>query len=135
MPFDIAEFQIPAEVTEAEPFDYRTFTPGHDGLRKLAWVLRHPEVWPRGHVWSYWCHGRCAMGIAGGLWPAALPRDNDGLVRCNKMARAFSMREREAYELFLWQNSGSSADDIADAIDSYLARAEALAKSEAGGTP
>ena len=26
MPFDIAEFQIPAEVTEADPLDYRTFT-------------------------------------------------------------------------------------------------------------
>ena len=121
MPFDIADFQIPAEVTEADPLDYRTFTPGHDGLRKLAWVLRHPEVWPKDHVWSYECHGTCAMGIVGRLWPSYITSGYDGLVRTKDMCLAFDLPAHDATQLFLLQPHNASAPDVADAIDSYLA--------------
>ena len=108
---------------QADPLDYRTFTPGPEGLRKLAWVLRHPEVWPRGHVWSYTCHGRCAMGIAHQLWPEIYD-GMCGFVATGEMTKAFGIPKDSAERLFIWQHYGSSAADIAAAIDSYLARAE-----------
>ncbi len=38
-------------------------------LAGLAWVLRHREAWPTGHVWDFSHCDRCAMGIALKLWP------------------------------------------------------------------
>ena len=128
MPFDIADFQIPAEAKEADPFDYRTFTPGHDGLRKLAWVLRHRETWPSDFHWRFNSCQNCAMGLASRL----------AGVNCFYAIPAFRIfPPDDASRMFgiggdlLPQGVVIQPEDVASAIDSYLARAEALAKSEA----
>ena len=156
MPFDIAEFQIPAEAKEADPFDYRTFTPGLEGLRKLAWVLRHPEVWPKGQSWNFMfveyeqsCGTMgCAIGIGRNLWPELKDATTTMAFGADvaKTAQAFKIAPGDAHELFYDIRAYGQEDtgagfarvtpaDVASAIDAYLARAEALAKSEAGGTP
>ena len=128
----------------ADPLDYRTFTPGPGGLRKLAWVLRHPGVWPPGHTWDYnktivrhQCDTfGCAMGVAQLMWPAHIDDTN-----VMEMSDKFNMPLGDAnaifYDPFTYDKHWTdvTALDVASAIDSYLARAEALAKSEAGGTP
>ena len=37
---DTTKHDEQALAPQADPFNYRTFTPGLEGLRKLAWVLR-----------------------------------------------------------------------------------------------
>lgn len=31
---------------QMQAFDIASFSPGVEGLRKLSWLLRHPESWP-----------------------------------------------------------------------------------------
>ena len=128
---------------EADPLDYRTFSPGLEGLRKLAWVLRHPEVWPKSHTWSFSkvltqtdCGTiGCAIGLATEFWHR--PNFDETIQSLAMTSNAeitniFAPISRGPYGK---PNSRVTPDDVASAIDSYLARAEALAKSEAGGTP
>ena len=139
MLFDIAEFQIPAEVTEADPFDYRTFTPGHDGLRKLAWVLRHlPDVLPgyryeHSHYANECGTAGCAYGVCQVLWPQTFPRDQR--FGGDKPARADAAFGEDAYDSFFSLRAFAytypvTPLDVADAIDSYLAQSRA---PETGG--
>ena len=129
MPFDSKTYQD-APVTDDPSFDYRVFTPRHDGLRKLAWVLRHPEVWPKGHTWNYnstivrhecGTFG-CAMGVARLMWPAHI---NDADVV--EMGDKFEMLLCDAGAIFYEPPTyGKTAAevtplDVADAIDRYLA--------------
>jgi hypothetical protein len=103
-------------------FDPLTFSPGREGLRKLAYVLRHKKLWPRGHKWDYDCHGRCAMGIAFSLW-----RDQMGIgptriiANTHDMAAAFGIPQDKSESLFLYQKSGASPAHIATAIEKFLA--------------
>ena len=145
---------------QADPFDYRTFTPGHNGLRKLAWVLRHPEVWQRTHHWTFTVLQKpddcgtagCALGVAGSVWPEFQKRIRHDYgyawMPGKTVAAAFGIPMKMAAEIFCMDASDEVSQrvygkpmhrvapaDVASAIDSYLARAEALAKSEAGGTP
>lgn len=125
MPFDIAKFQIPAEAKGADPFDYRVLTPGHDGLRKLAWVLRHPEVWPQDHTWDFGTILRrepcgtvgCAMGVAQLMWGKQIWLYREA---------PFDMKRVDYDNIFtegLIYGKGCAVTplDVADAIDRYLA--------------
>ena len=144
MPFDIAEFQIPAESEEADPFDYRTFSPGREGLRKLAWVLRHPEVWPKSHRWDFSqvlekgsCGtAGCAIGVAAMVWPASLPFaclsplcGDDQSLR-SEVEHIFLPTGQGCHHLYGKSIMEVTPLDVADAIDSYLAKSRA---PETGG--
>ena len=94
-----------------------TFSPGKEGLRKLAYVLRHKELWPAGYRWDYACHGKCAMGISASIFKVG----RYGHAHTGHMAKAFGLANAESEELFLGQEMGASANDIADAIVRYLA--------------
>ena len=138
MPFVIAEFKIPAEAKEA-PFDYRTFTPGRGGLRKLAWVLRHlPDVLPgyryeHSHYANECGTAGCAYGVCQVLWPQTFPRDQK--FGGHKPARADAAFGEDAYDSFFSLRAFADTYpvtplDVADAIDSYLAQSRA---PETGG--
>lgn len=66
MPFDAMLPEI--DLTELRP--------GKEGLRQLAYLLRHPEKWLPGHVWNFeeiLAHTQCgtvgcAIGIADLQW-------------------------------------------------------------------
>ena len=102
-------------------FDRLTFSPGREGLRKLAYVLRHKELWPADHVWNYKCCGQCAMGIANELWSEV-----NG-INTFRMSQAFEITESAAIRIFIFaRRSGQQMGDVgpeqvADAIDNYLA--------------
>jgi hypothetical protein len=53
------------------------FTPGREGLRRLAFALRHPETWPDGFVWNFSYCENCAMGLACQLWMEDAPNFSD----------------------------------------------------------
>ena len=130
---------------QADPFDYRTFTPGPEGLRKLAWVLRHPEVWPQ-HRWSFLtiCDDvgacgtiGCAVGVAHRMWPAGIAMS----LGVASAAKAFGIPQEDARYLFASvapyvgetyakRPQHVTPLDVADAIDSYLAQSRA---PETGG--
>jgi hypothetical protein len=127
---------MPFDSQETAPFDPLTFSPGDEGLRKLAWVLRHPEVWPKGHVWDFskiLTHVPCgtvgcAMGIARRMWPRAI-----GSACSGSLARAFDLDETDMVDIFVGPSSrfysraalididGLTPLDVADAIHRYLA--------------
>lgn len=119
---------------DASPeFDVFTFSPGKEGLRKLAYVLRHPEMW-RSHRWVYSVTEErnecgtsgCAIGVARCVWPEArslLPTRVAGLEE--HISAVFAMDEIDAERLFLLgtfatQTNMITAEDVADAIDRYL---------------
>lgn len=148
MPRDV----IPEQFTEtkAEPFtleEIRTFSPGHEGLRKLAWVLRHPEVWPVTHRWNFLftleprgCGtAGCAIGVASLMWGRTIKPEKG----TTAMEKPFALSEMDAMLFFScadpWrlETYNKPADkiipsDVADAIDRYLTRALALKEEQEG---
>lgn len=36
--------------------------------KALAYLLRNPQLWPKGFVWDYTCNSGCAMGLADRVW-------------------------------------------------------------------
>ena len=60
------------------------FKTGKEGLKNLAYVLRHPELWPH-HKWDYGTEFEplykscktvgCAIGVATVVWPGHEIRD------------------------------------------------------------
>lgn len=104
-------------------------------LHALSYALRHPDTWPEGFSWNYTNCGHCAMGLAHKLW-SRVPRPyaDDGT---SIMARAFAMPYTEAKKVFFDANclwgwgklpykpmSAVTPENVADAIDRYIARAE-----------
>jgi hypothetical protein len=111
-------------------------------LHALAYALRHPETWPPDFVWDYSDCECCAVGLALRLWPAlALPDDQKA--RETWIAREMAMPHRDAVRIFFrlgptkivtkkdgWFRTKQvrhldfdavHADDVADAIDRFLA--------------
>ena len=140
---------------EADPLDYRTFTPGLEGLRKLAWVLRHPEVWQRAHRWTFTFLQKpddcgtagCALGVAGSVWPEFQKRIRYDYgypwMPGGTVAATFGIPKKTASDIFCMQASDEVSQrvygkpmhrvapaDVASAIDSYLAQSRA---PETGG--
>ncbi len=123
--------------TPAEP-DWRTFTPGRGGLRKLAWVLRHlHEILPN-HTYD---HSRierdvrcgtagCAYGVCRIIWPKQFKASGF------PQAKADRNFLKGAYDRFFHETayekpvSAVTESDVADAIDAYLARTEDALQAE-----
>jgi hypothetical protein len=100
-------------------FDPLTFSPGREGLRKMAHLLRHAELWPKGFSWRYSKCERCAIGLANSLWPQT---------STHVFEKDFEMGSRQGHLLTIGMNhvigkSGMdsvSPEDVADSIDRYL---------------
>jgi hypothetical protein len=127
------------------PFDSRPeieapvlppFAPGRQGLRNLAYVLRHPALWPK-HEWSFdrvledlgGCGtAGCALGVATRVWPetSRYLDDTPWEFVSPQVAALFDMPDDDAFSIFI--NAAtyrSSYDDVtpsmvADQIDAYL---------------
>lgn len=117
---------------------------GAPSLDGLAYALRHPETWPKGFVWDFNECSRCAMGLAHALWgDAPVNGNNDAWTSAS--ARLLAVPYEEADRIFYWEGYqqvrpkkflgikiGSVVVDadnvtpgmVADAIDTYIARAE-----------
>jgi hypothetical protein len=108
-----------------------TFSPGKEGLRKLAYVLRHKELWLK-HKWNFMTPFRetecgtvgCALGIARVMWPEKIIAN--GRI-CEQLAAQFDMSPSAASDIF---HGGAFTHMeihhitpvvVADAIDRYLA--------------
>lgn len=112
----------------------------------LAYALRHPETWPEGFVWDYSECACCAMGLAAELWDRGAPDSDDSDAMRSWIAREMALPLGEADDIFFglaptvttkvkvgWFRSRMESrtdwdsvypEDVADAIDSYLASAE-----------
>jgi len=110
-------------------------------LHNLAYVLRHPELWPEGFVWNFNRCNSCAMGLAHQLWFATAKWSDRNEEAPSYMARAFAMPLGEAKEIFMdagWSRkkllgyhfgrcakfSTISPEMVAEQIDLYIKRAE-----------
>lgn len=112
---------------------------GKPSLTALAYALRHPETWPEGFEWDYGDCESCAMGLAGELWAKV-----DGVLYRDWIARSMAMPYRAVDDIFFelgWTKTvrrrflrravvtevqdmdSVGPDDVADAIDRYLAAA------------
>lgn len=79
-------------------------------LHNLAYVLRHPELWPKDFVWNFNKCDKCAMRLAHDLWfkndKWIFDKDNAP----SYMARAFAMPLGETQQIFM--NKTWSKDKI-----------------------
>lgn len=90
-------------------------------LRSLSYVLRHRDMLPKDFEWDYTDCRTCAIGLAGRLWGLTLqPRATD-----NGMMIAEVMGTTYTSVACIFFNLSPAAtitpDDVADAIDRYLA--------------
>ena len=109
-------------------FDPLTFSLGREGLRKLSYLLRHPEMWSRfewnfeyvdGPVTKHDCGtAGCALGLAGLMWPGH-DRIFDFAESEKDQAALFPVFYQNYIYDKPWENV--MAVDVADAIDRYLA--------------
>jgi hypothetical protein len=117
-------------------FDPLTFSPGREGLRKLARLLRHGMPaqfrWDFRTIGAEECgtHG-CAIGLARAVWPEAreaMPGKAESWSR--EVADTFGMSHAKAYEIFFdpttyrrrWGEMHLvTPADVADAIEKFLA--------------
>lgn len=116
-------------------------------LVALAYALRHPETWPEGFVWDYGSCADCAMGLASELWSdRKSPDPDDSDAMRSWIAREMALPLGRADDIFFglapivtkkvkvgWFRSRTEGkpdwdavypEDVADAIDRYLASAE-----------
>lgn len=108
-------------------------------LPALSYALRHPETWPEGFVWDYGNCRTCAVGLTGKLWCKSRPSNEPG--NTTWIAAEMAMPYRDAQNIFFflgrWRTVKNgwfrkerkfdrrqvTPDDVADAIDRYLASA------------
>lgn len=129
MPFDPAGYNPAPDLTELQP--------GHEGLRQLSYLLRHPEEWQRGFEWDFDtrlqgedCHAYgCALGIADLQWPSAQVGDFQTSLFCNP-----------AWDIFFnpsvygtKHRADVTPTMVADAIDFYLREGRVPVNGEASG--
>jgi hypothetical protein len=142
--------QTPARIkmlkTINKPVTTPQFTPGREGLRRLAFALRNPQTWPKGFVWNFNACTQCAMGLACQLWLAdetPVQREGESFHRqyVSLIARRLAIPFGDVERLFLTATWGETFSNhffgliwwrreldfdkvtpemVADAIDSYL---------------
>ena len=96
-------------------------------LEGLAYILRHPELWPQGFEWNFaWCQ-TCAMGLAWRLCNGQPKTSTKGIF--DWTANTFALSPGLVEEMFttrLMRRIGVQYSDevtplhVADAIDRYL---------------
>lgn len=67
-------------------------------LHTLSYVLRNPDMWPKGFVWDYQSCDQCAMGLAHRLWKVGTADRGSG---ATLMARTFSLPYATADSIFM----------------------------------
>lgn len=146
MPFDETRFAVLIEKPVVPPF-----ARGHEGLRQLAFALRHPEIWRPGFRWnfsdvevpvarsrlpifvqrligSHCGTAGCAIGLGRALWPEFSEATTTDNRDATSTAQLFGITVREANDLFHSAVAYDKKlkdvmpDDVADAIDRLLAR-------------
>jgi hypothetical protein len=98
-------------------------------LRKLAFVLRHPEEWPKGFVWDYKFCTSCAIGLASRMWRQIDAAHNTSApnLPVSRMAQHFAIPYDVALKIFFQatpkkrDHSNTTPEDVARLIDAYLA--------------
>ena len=129
MPLDGTHFDIPIDLTELQP--------GKAGLRQLAYLLCHPEEWPRDFGWDFtdvlYEHkcgtAGCALGIAYLFWGEAFSPDPQGEVYAMfDTYRSFGLDHENGCALFntdkiygVEKMGDVTPTMVADAIDFFLA--------------
>ncbi len=110
-------------------------------LKRLSYLLRHKELWPKDFVWRFDKCDQCAMGLARAFWDLNVPhkRPVSRYYDYEKiMTRTFGIDEIVAGELFIhpycavqdWCWLGESPfpditpEMVAGKIDHYLAYRE-----------
>jgi hypothetical protein len=90
-------------------------------LRGLAYVLRHPELWPSDFVWEFSDCDACAMGLAFRLW------DLGEHPWSFSMTEHFPISEQTSIELFTYSSTDVRGyippEEIAARIEAYLGEA------------
>lgn len=109
-------------------------------LQNLAYVLRHPETWPKRFVWDFSYCATCAMGLARALWTEVQFANGQNRAAVSAMAREFAMPFTQAQLIFggdaygiltkskghLWWKrrfhdwSSVTPEMVADQIDAYV---------------
>jgi hypothetical protein len=97
-------------------------------LQNLATVLRHRDMWPVDFQWNYGSCFHCAMGLAWQLWGDD-PRLNRIVPNTGRMGSLLGIPDEPAREIFITLDPNASSSrlspispqDVADAIDAYLA--------------
>ncbi len=90
-------------------------------LTGLAHVLRHPEMWPADFRWDYTDCANCGIGLSRQLWTEAADKPLNAVFSIDEkttQALFYEVRKRGFAEM-----SATSAVNVADAIDAYLASA------------
>jgi hypothetical protein len=84
-------------------------------LADLSYALRHlPSDWK----WDYGCHATCAMALAAQLWPVI---GKPGTIVAHDMVDNFGISFKDADAIFLSLPDNTTPDQVADAIDRYVA--------------
>lgn len=127
-PFDQQNFEIdvPAKTQEWAPGQIPPFAKGLEGLRRLAYVLRHPHLWSPGFKWdfanveqtvepsrfpkivqrllginSHCGTAGCAIGCGRALWPEFRDATTANNTDATHIARLFEIPYRNAKRIFL----------------------------------
>ncbi len=86
-------------------------------LPGLAYLLRRPDLWPKGFSWDYGNCNRCAMGLVTRMWRRPRRR---ACTDC--MCQIFKIDEPTVYGFFLAFHGESlpQPEHIANRIERYL---------------
>jgi hypothetical protein len=74
---------------------------GDPSISTLAYVLRHPELWPENFSWDYSSAPHCAMGLAHRMWPQQI-----GSMETHCVSQALKFSEQDACRIFIRGNPG-----------------------------
>src|SRR6266576_1609339 len=54
-------------------------------LERLAYLLRHKDLWPKGFKWNFCMCERCAMGLAIAFWNIDLDKQENHFINWNEI--------------------------------------------------
>ena len=133
---------MPYDGTFYEAIDLTELQPGEAGLRQLAYLLRHPEKWPEGHVWSFtkmWQEQECgttgcAFGLVEWKWGRGaydFKKLDLGIGGYKNEAAIFGTDHNDATKCYGVGMEQVTPTMVADAIDFYLATGRVPVAGEA----
>ncbi len=109
---------------EIEFFDHMD----QPSLKRLSYLLRHREMWPKDFKWCFWSCQNCAMGLTQAFWKL----DNIKTSMSGYMLNTFHM-PRDIIDRIFFGGYGTytnidhpvhtvSSEMVADKIDEYLSK-------------